>query len=394
MHYIFIGLACLFSQQLFSQCNTTSIFANDSTNAVCFDVNSNVRECHSNNIPAHSYGPFGGGNTIAGQDFSYYMCRYPELGTTTTELIADPNFPGCGNGIIFGVSHQGVNYSPFARLYWENPNTMQENTNYVIEAEFILSMDANGGHVNNISRYHYHNISVDHFANDLNIDGTLHSPIVGYAADGFPIYYKYLYTNPMDSTSGITAFASSYALKTGNRPGNGITAPDGPYDGNYVQDYEYIANLSELDDCGGRFGVTPDYPNGTYYYVLTDNWPWIPRCLKGRFVDNSFRLGPNCPSSTAATDCSPLATQTMRIQDELSIDLYPNPSSDFVKIVLGKAVQKEDIIAVRMYNLEAKTVYESNQYQDLIDVSKLEAGIYFVQIDLEQEQITQKIIIQ
>tara|TARA_B110000238_G_C15993075_1_gene381080 strand:- start:45 stop:833 length:789 start_codon:yes stop_codon:yes gene_type:complete len=254
---LFIAL----NHSIYAQCNSATIFANDSTNAVCFEIIANTRNIFTNNIPDHAYGPFGGQNNIQGQDFEYSMCLFPTLNTVTTPLTEDSTSQGCGGGIVFGISHQGVLYSPFARLYWVNPNTQQENMNFEIEAEFTLNMDLNGGHVNNLSRYHYHNVPIDYLINDLGISSTSHSPLLGYAADGFPIYYKYLYANPMDPMSGISIFQSDYQLKTGVRPGNGITAPNGVYDGTYIQDYEQFPAQSELDHCGGRFGVTPEYPN-------------------------------------------------------------------------------------------------------------------------------------
>ena len=45
---------------------------------------------------------------------------------------------------------------------------IKENLDWHIEADFGLNMDLNGGHVNNVSRYHYHNIPTDYFNNDLN----------------------------------------------------------------------------------------------------------------------------------------------------------------------------------------------------------------------------------
>ncbi len=44
---------------------------------------------------------------------------------------------------------------------------------------------------------------------------------------------------------------------------------------------------ADLDQCNGRFAVTPEYPNGTYHYVLTDAFPFIPRCWMGN-PDSSF----------------------------------------------------------------------------------------------------------
>ncbi len=390
----FIIIAFFTIQKSFCQCDPAAIFANDSTNAVCFEIIDNVRKCYTNDIPAHNYGPFGGGNTIEGQDFDYSMCLYPEQGETNTLLIEDPSSQGCGNGIIFGVSEQGINYSPFARLYWVNPNTMEENLDYHVEADFTLNMDLNGGHVNAVNRYHYHNIPLDYYTNDLNIGGTAHSPLLGYAADGFPIYYKYLYADAMNSGDGISAFESSYELKFGSRQGDGITAPDGAYDGNYIEDYEYIVSLSDLDECGGRFAKTPEYPNGTYYYVLTDNWPFIPRCLKGKYVDNSFRLGANCPGSTAADDCSTVSSSNVLDGTTIEVTIYPNPACDYITLALSSKFEKEKIDAIKIYSLNASILYLSNKFEEEIDISSLVSGTYFIQIDAGKAQLTKKLIVQ
>ena len=218
---------------------------------------------------------------------------------------------------------------------------------------------------------------------------------MGYAADGYPIYYKYLYTDSTNANSGISAFQSSYTLKNGTRSGDGITAPNGIYDGTYVQDYEYISTLSELDECGGRFGVTPDYPNGTYYYVLTDNWPYIPRCLKGKYVDNSFRIGPNCPTSTATTDCSntPTATEN-QLSEDINITIFPNPADDYVQIVLNETITPDKISSIKIYSANAVLIYYKEQYEAVISLGNVAKGIYFIQIDFGQHQVTQKIIIQ
>ena len=390
----FLIIFLFISFQSSSQCDPSSIFANESTNAVCFEEMNTVRKCYTNNIPDHDFGPFGGMNTMEAQDFDYSMCLFPNLGTTVTPLNEDPISAGCGNGIIFGVSTQGINYSPFARLYFVNPNTMEENTDFHIEADFTLNMDLNGGHVNAASRYHYHNIPTDYFTNDLNIDGSQHSPILGYAADGFPIYYKFLYADGTNPNSLITTFESSYNLKSGDRPGDGITAPNGSYDGTYVEDYEFINSpTSILDECGGRFGVTPEYPNGTYYYVLTDNWPYIPRCLKGEFVDNSFRLGQNCPSSTALDDCAEGTTSIDQV-DQIELKIFPNPTNEYVNIDLGNNFNPTSIHTIKIYSLDASVVYQSSEYKETVNLIHLNPGTYFIQIDFDHNQITKKLIVQ
>jgi len=105
--------------------------------------------------------------------------------------------------------------------------------------------------------------------------------LIGYAADGFPIYYKYAYTDASNSSSAVIEMTSSYQLKAGNRPGDGVTAPCDVYNGVYSNDYEYVSGLGDLDQANGRTGVTPEYPSGIYYYVITEDFPSIPRYFRG-----------------------------------------------------------------------------------------------------------------
>ncbi len=397
-----LRLSAYSSDQLFSisaACDTAAIYSNDTSNAVCFEAIDNVRKCYSNNIPGHAYGPFGGGNTLSAQRFDYSMCRYPEFEGVAKVITEDSTSQGCGGGVVFGVSMQGVNYSPFARLYWVNPNTLEENLSWHVEAAFILNMDINGGHVNNVSRYHYHEAPQDYLLNDLGIDSTAHSPLLGYAADGFPIYYKYLYTDSSNSSGGISAFQSSFSLKSGNRPGDGISAPNGPYDGTYAEDYEFIPILPLLDECGGRFAVTPEYPNGTYYYVLTDNWPNIPRCLKGLYVDNSFRIGPNCPSSTAPADCSFNASRFKNPfqptnYSSAGFEVYPNPASDHLNIRSLSAKFMIDLKEIIVYDLQGKVHFGSEEMVETIETKSWHAGTYFLQATVGTDQFTQKFIVE
>ena len=119
--------------------------------------------------------------------------------------------------------------------------------------------------------------------------------IVGWASDGFPVYARYGYSDANNSNSSIKSLTPSYRLKSepdANRPttlnaligvpGQGTTNPNKPIPmGAFTQDYEYVEELGDLDQCNGRFGVTPEFPDGIYYYVVTDDFPFFTRCLKG-----------------------------------------------------------------------------------------------------------------
>lgn len=153
-----------------------------------------------------------------------------------------------------------------------------------LTSSYNLGLDCNNAHVQPTGKYHYHGTPSAYVA-ELGIDGSKMVK-VGYAADGFPIYYKYVFD---ENGNDIIAMESGYQLKDGSRPGNGDTAPDGCYDGTYFQDYEYVEGKTELDECNGMFGITPDAPDREYFYVITDNFPSLPLCFSGS-PNNSFKF--------------------------------------------------------------------------------------------------------
>ena len=101
-----------------------------------------------------------------------------------------------------------------------------------------------------------------------------HSPIIGYAYDGNPIYGPYGYSDPLDPTSGIDRMLTSWRIK--NRRDS-----DGPDEatyalGSFIADYYYQHRFGDLDENNGRYCVTPDYPNGVYAYFITVSAGGIP----------------------------------------------------------------------------------------------------------------------
>lgn len=107
---------------------------------------------------------------------------------------------------------------------------------------------------------------VDTLGNEKSNDA--HSPIIGWAYDGNPIYGPYGYSN--NDGGRIKALKSGYQLiEKQNRP-NKILYPLGFF----VEDYEY-QNIGDLDEHNGRFCVTPEYPTGVYAYFCTINSNYI-----------------------------------------------------------------------------------------------------------------------
>ena len=102
----------------------------------------------------------------------------------------------------------------------------------------------------------------------LNDVSSNHSPIIGFAYDGNPIYGPYGYTNPIDNTSAIKRIESGFRKRTTRS--NGPSVVTYPL-GSFIQDYYYADRLGDVDRNNGRFCVTPEYPNGVYAYFATED---------------------------------------------------------------------------------------------------------------------------
>jgi hypothetical protein len=105
---------------------------------------------------------------------------------------------------------------------------------------------------------------------DEKTSGFVHSPILGWAYDGNPIYGPYGYSQALNESSGISRQTSSYALNTtslATRPSTSVYPL-----GAFVQDYNFAQGNGSLDRNNGRFCKTPEYPNGRYcYFITVDN---------------------------------------------------------------------------------------------------------------------------
>jgi len=126
--------------------------------------------------------------------------------------------------------------------------------------------------------------------NNVEVNSSYHSPIIGWAYDGNPIYGPYGYSF---TTGGpIKQLKSGYELV--NRIGRPATSTY-PL-GFFVEDYSFRSS-GDLDSHNGRFCVTPEFPNGTYaYFASLDQGTESSLPFRGYkkpsfpyFVGNSFK---------------------------------------------------------------------------------------------------------
>jgi hypothetical protein len=241
-------------------------------------VEGDYRFIRANGLPDHATGRFpnrGNPNTIAPQRYEYRVPAQPVVAASPTPMRMQP----------FGIAVNGVVFDPGADEWWNN----DRSSGWQIEplkSDFRLGIDENNAHVQPNGAYHYHAIPAALL--ERLTGGNPKVVLVGWAADGFPIYGPWGFSDPKDAASPLKKLASSYRVKKGTRP----SGPPGAYTGGYVQDWEYAAGSGDLDECNGRTGVTPEFPGGTYYYVLTEDWPFIPRQYRGTPDDSFRRKGP------------------------------------------------------------------------------------------------------
>ena len=111
-------------------------------------------------------------------------------------------------------------------------------------------------------------------------DPTTHSPIIGWALDGAPIYGPYGYENPLDSGSPVIKMKSGWKKFTQtqfNNLGKGFRTQNASTNaglnnyaiGSFVEDYYWTEVNANLDRENGRYCITPEYPEGVYAYFMT-----------------------------------------------------------------------------------------------------------------------------
>ena len=234
---------------------------------VSITVEGDERVIRSNGIPAHLVGRFpnrGNPNAISAQNHVYRIPANPKVVTEPTLMHGQ-----------FGVALNGVPFDPGAAEFYDGEPGWQYEP---LSGAINLGIDMSHAHVQPTGKYHYHGLPTG-LLEEVKLSPDNHSPLIGWAADGFPIYALYGYSDPEDASSAVAKLTSSYRLREGRRPGG--NAPGGTYDGTFVADYEFVSGSGDLDECNGRFTVTPDFPDGTYAYYLTEDWPVIPRLHRG-----------------------------------------------------------------------------------------------------------------
>ncbi|GEA11518.1 YHYH protein [Alteromonas sp. KUL49] len=226
----------------------------------------------TNAIPHHDFndGDQSFPNDVSEQDDRYEVTTQPTFAAQNTSLSLRTDNAIMLNGVkvdllaagCFGVGNGRTGCADLNQPWRYDP----------VSARSGFNIDSHNAHSQGDGTYHYHGAPPAFYQQENT--GEV-SPVVGFAADGFPIYGAYF-----DDNGTVRKAVSSYQLKSGSRP-EGDGQPGGDYDGTFRDDYEYIEGVGDLDECNG---MTID---GHYGYYMTDGFPYILGCLKGT-PDPSF----------------------------------------------------------------------------------------------------------
>ncbi|MGZ3865116.1 MAG: YHYH protein [Bacteroidia bacterium] len=405
--------------------NSTPIANNILVNCQTIQYSSNNVYVSTKGVPAYPTGPFLDGNPSQASSQNAIF-KFPLAPTQNTGSLTATTMGNIGvfiNGVALFDYRDGVSWQNSTNSLKGGP--LGGTGDGVWNRDAVVGersgFDCSKGHPAMGNYHHHQNPSA--FKLDKNvisticnlydadglyaIDSTQHSPLIGYAYDGFPIYGAYAYKNT-DGTGGIVRMKSSWSLRNitvRNTYYTGTSVTAGPnvsstYPvGYFKEDYQYTAPTSSdyLDDHNGRFCVTPEYPAGTYCYFATVDANWnsaYPYVVGPTFygVYANRKVTSITESTTTYTPTTSIAKNDL---SKLNISIFPNPASELIAIQVG-ALVKEDL-EVQLIDVNGKTVASTHINTGstiaYFDVQAIYEGAYLIKIGNGTGTVTKKVII-
>ena len=379
-------------------------------------------------LPTYITGPFldNNPNSAGSQNAIFKMPLSPVQNTGTATATTGGNIGIFINGVALFDYRDGVSWKSSTNTLGTNPMGGSPgdgvwNRDAVVGER--LGFDCSKGHPAGTNYHHHQNPSAFNLdrvviSNVCNlytsdglyvIDSTQHSPLIGFAYDGFPIYGAYGYKNA-NGTGGIVRIKSSFAkrnITTRTTYYTGGTVTSGPavsttYPvGYFREDYQYNATSAAtpdyLDIHNGRFCVTPEYPNGIYCYFATVDANWnstYPYIVGPTFYGTKVAVKVNSITETVTT-YTPTVVATENKLENTKVSVFPNPASDVVAIQIGEfSTENLDVILFDMAGKEiAKTVLYQGSTIAYFDTKTLYNGEYVVKISNKTTNMTKKVTV-
>lgn len=182
------------------------------------DAANGLRFIRADGLPDHEAGRFPNANNPNSIRAQNYTLRVPLAPRRNAEFRPSRVQP-------FGVALNGVLFDPGTAEFWNN----DPRSGWILEAiggPRNLGLDRNNAHVQPDGTYHYHGIPVG-LVERL---GKRDAPaLLGYAADGFPIYGPFGYAKADDPKSALRKLEPGWRLRPdrgrrGHRPADTMAA--------------------------------------------------------------------------------------------------------------------------------------------------------------------------
>lgn len=412
--------------------NSTPISHGQLVNCQQVRYSTNSVYINATGMPAYHVGPYldGNPNQAGNQNAIFKLPLNPTENTGTKTATSGGNIGIFINGVAMFDFRDGVAWNtttgapcggPGNSPCPGGPGTVQAWNRDAIVYEND-GFDCSKGHPAGTNYHHHQNPSA--FDLDLNVISTIcnlydsdglytintaqHSPLLGFAYDGFPVYGAYAYANA-DGTGAITRMKSGYQLRNitvRTHHADGTDVSDGPavsatYPlGSYREDYEWVAHANDasyLDEHNGRFCITPEYPAGIYCYFATvdaNHNSAYPYLVGPTYYGN--KTGVTVTSVTETTTVySPIVAVAETNLNANAIKVFPNPAADLIAIQI-EGLNTVDIM-VELIDVQGKLIQSAiiNKGQTLtyFDVQTLYAGVYFVKLTAGNFSESRKIVI-
>ncbi|MFT6335420.1 MAG: hypothetical protein ACI86M_000892 [Saprospiraceae bacterium] len=412
--------------------NSTAIDNNILVNCQKIEYSDAFAFVHTKGIPSYPTGPFSDGNPsqASDQDAIYKMPLNPTPNTGTLDNTVGGNIGIFVNGVSLFDYRDGVGWNPNTNALCGGPGnppcpggpTAQTDwTRDAIPAE-KSGFDCSKAHPAMGNYHHHQNPSafkldievVSDICNLYDADGLYainpeeHSPLIGYAYDGYPIYGAYGYANA-DGTGGVLRINSGYQqrnITVRETHADGSDVADGPvisstyFLGYFREDYEWVAHDTDdyLDVHNGRQCVTPEYPNGTYAYFATvdENWnSTYPYVVGPTFYGNYEKRDVISVDVATTVYDGTVATNELDL-NSTDVTIFPNPTSDLIAVQINTLVGNDitvDLIDVRGQIVDSKMISKGSTIA-YFDIQTLYDGVYLVRLNNGTHSTTKKIVVE
>ncbi len=402
--------------------NPTPINTTINANVQLVQYSSNFVYVKATGVPAFVTGPFATGpvSTALNNNYIIKMPLNPAVATTNT-LVGNGAIAAFINGTVAYKAGDGGSYNNLNQ--WHSNAVYFENRGFDCAHGHPGPMTSDYHHHQNPSAFNIETVPSSSICNIYLADGlyvpnaATHGPLIGFAADGFPIYGAYGYTNPLDPTTPIKRITPSYRLRnitarTTLLDGTAAVGPTltemvqimGPGQpqiqailGAYLEDFEYVAGLGDLDESNGRFCKTPEYPNGIYCYFATidaNNKPVYPYLL-GKYYHGTVQATLHATISETVTTFTPALSVANNNLEQIGLSLFPNPSSD-IAVIQSYAPTVSDL-KIEMFDINGKLILEDTLKQGstmcYLNLEAVYSGVYFVKISDHKNSITKKVVV-